>query len=153
MTALLLTLALSPSWAQDPAEEAPVEEAPAEEASAEEAPAEAAPAEEAPAEEASAEGAEEAPAPQTPAWAEPSATPPPRRTRQGHGAPKGHGKKHARCTTWEIAVWDPKAYGCESFPSAADDEWCALPEGHTPIQPVADSRKWWVKRCAETPAE
>ncbi len=142
MNLLPLLFAVSFSWAQEteepgeePTEEAPVEtpaDAPTDEAEAEEEPA------------------------RPPPWADPTATPPTPAPRPrpaqgpGPGARGARGGKHHACRQWEISVWDPKASGCAAYPSAADGDWCALPEGVTPVQPVADSRKWWIKRCAET---
>ena len=107
--------------------------------------------------------AEPAPAPPPPADPPPLANPPPwggpgaqtgaqraPGAMGGHGGMGGHsamGRKS--CQSWEIAVWNPKASGCAARPDASGDDWCAVPEGMKPIQPVGDSSKWWVMRCAD----
>ncbi len=125
------------------------------------------PAEEAPAPPAAGEETEEAPAegPEGPPPANPPPPPPAQAAESPQPGPKDHamrrqhqqrmmamhGKK--RCEQWEIAVWNPRKSGCAGQPDALGDEWCPVPDGMTPIQPVGDTLKWWVKRCADPTPE
>lgn len=127
------------TWAQEAEEPAPVDDdAPASEAP----PAESAPGANPPPWEAG--GPAHAPAPE-------AALPPPiRRSQQRHGSQR---HKMPRCESWELAVWNPRKSGCAAQPDALGDEWCPVPEGMTPVQPVGDANKWWVKRCTDEPAD
>jgi hypothetical protein len=146
LTTCLLLLSTA-TWAQEAPEPAPAE----------------APETEAPAGETAEEAPSETPAEPTganpPPWEaggppppEANQPPPPmRRTQQRHSSQRQ--KKMPRCESWEIAVWNPRKTGCAAQPDATGDDWCPVPEGMTPVQPVGDTNKWWVKRCADEPVE
>ncbi len=128
------------SWAQESAEVAPAEESPESEASGEESP------EAPPAADDTGGVEEESAAP--PADAGAGRPPPPmRRNPARSGMPRQ--MKGTRCETWELAVWNPRKSGCAAQPDALGEDWCPVPEGMSPVQPVGDTNKWWVKRCAD----
>ena len=148
MLTTCLLLFTTATWAQEAEEPAPADDPPASEAPEGETPEEAPPAESAP-------GANpppwEAGGPAHPPAPE-GAQPPPMQRSQSRHMMQRQMKKH-RCESWELAVWNPRKSGCAAQPDALSDEWCPVPEGMTPVQPVGDTNKWWVKRCADDPAD
>jgi hypothetical protein len=108
----------------------------------------------------------EQPAPEPPPEPESAANPPLREgerpSSEAMGGPRKpgpdpsakRGRSHRPvCESWEIGVWNPKKSGCAAYPNVIDDQWCRVPEGMIPIEPVGDTYRWWVKRCADPKPE
>ncbi|GEM_PF-7132284 len=140
LTTCLLLLSTT-TWAQDSGDEAPADDAPETQAPAEEGPGANPPPWEA--------GGQPPPALAPEAEQPPPPVRPPQQAR--HAMQRQ--MKMKRCESWEIAVWNPRKTGCAAQPDATGDDWCPVPAGMTPIEPVGDTNKWWVKRCADQPAE
>ena len=139
LTTCLLLLSMT-SWAQEAAEDAPSTDSPEPEAASEEA-------SEVPASTEDAEASDEPAV--TPPFDGGAERPPPPVRRSPPRPGMQRQAKAVRCESWEIAVWNPRKSGCAAQPDALGEEWCPVPAGMTPVQPVGDTNKWWVKRCAE----